>query len=325
MPEPRNLSIQSPKCRFSNTIKDGRKHATHQSVDEYLGTFVALLERVDIRQLLQQVHHCYGNISEKDISVLMTEEAQKGVDGIQLHQQVVEGLILGITLSVESCSRCCFPVSGQLLGTKPLRLLPSSGVLISSRRSSLCSSIRLPDKRSNKPTYRSRRQVTGDGGQELALQFNRLLVEYRFAKGQRLRNSIRKDVRVGLCLRVILSLRSVYAEPPVLCSGEPQAVGLSLYESDPHRLLNRRQVEASVWQHSWGNLIRPTVQVYLQDEVIKKPLNACRRSIQQLCCALGVLRGNCSAGFAPNKPGDDFRLGAYCENNLRPVLARCGG
>lgn len=27
---------------------------------------------------------------------------------------------------------------------------------------------------------------------------------------------------------------------------------------------DRRRVEASVWQHSWGNLIRPTVQVYLQ-------------------------------------------------------------
>lgn len=57
-----NVSIQSAKCRFSNTIKDERKHATHQSVDEYLGTFIALLERVNIRQLLQQVHHCYGNM-----------------------------------------------------------------------------------------------------------------------------------------------------------------------------------------------------------------------------------------------------------------------
>lgn len=27
---------------------------------------------------------------------------------------------------------------------------------------------------------------------------------------------------------------------------------------------DRRRVEASVWQHSWGILIRPTVQVYLQ-------------------------------------------------------------
>ena len=48
---------------------------------------------------------------------------------------------------------CCFPVLGQLPGTQPLLLLPSSGVILSSRCCSiliprtLCSSIRLRDER----------------------------------------------------------------------------------------------------------------------------------------------------------------------------------
>lgn len=60
--EPRGLRIQSKKCCFIQTIKDGYKYSTHQRIYEHLSTFLALLQGVDIRQLLQQIHHCYGNM-----------------------------------------------------------------------------------------------------------------------------------------------------------------------------------------------------------------------------------------------------------------------
>lgn len=34
----------------------------YQGVDEDLGSFLALVERIDVRQLLQQVHHCDGDM-----------------------------------------------------------------------------------------------------------------------------------------------------------------------------------------------------------------------------------------------------------------------
>lgn len=52
-------SAGSSKCRFVDIIKE---QCTHQSIYQDLGALLALVERVDIRQLLQQVHHCYGNM-----------------------------------------------------------------------------------------------------------------------------------------------------------------------------------------------------------------------------------------------------------------------
>lgn len=52
-------SANSSKCRFVDIIKE---QCTHQSIYQDLGALLALVEGVNIRQLLQQVHHCYGNM-----------------------------------------------------------------------------------------------------------------------------------------------------------------------------------------------------------------------------------------------------------------------
>lgn len=49
----------SSKCRFVDIIKE---QCTHQSIYQDLGALLALVERVDISQLLQQVHYGYGNM-----------------------------------------------------------------------------------------------------------------------------------------------------------------------------------------------------------------------------------------------------------------------
>lgn len=52
-------SADCSKCRFVDITKE---QCTHQSIYQDLGALLALVERVDIRQLLQQVHHCDGNM-----------------------------------------------------------------------------------------------------------------------------------------------------------------------------------------------------------------------------------------------------------------------
>lgn len=52
-------SGDSSKCCFVDIIKE---QCTHQSIYQDLGALLALVERVDISQLLQQVHHRYGNM-----------------------------------------------------------------------------------------------------------------------------------------------------------------------------------------------------------------------------------------------------------------------